>query len=59
MLKMKYVIWYRDLLIMHKKITHKEISELKGVQIDEWQAKAEEYYKVMVGIVKELITRQN
>jgi predicted nucleotidyltransferase len=55
-LKMKYVLWYRDLLILHKKIAHKEITDLKGVEIDDWQEKTEEFLKVMAQLVKELIT---
>jgi len=54
-LKMKYVLWYRDLLILHKKISHGEITELKGVLIDDWQAKANEFVKVMADLVNQSI----
>ncbi len=54
-LKMKYVLWYRDLLILHKKISHGEIKDLKGVEIDSWQEKTEEFLRVMAHLVKELI----
>ena len=54
-LKMKYVEWYRDLLVLHKKIIHGHITDIKGVDIDKWQDKSEEFLKVMVGLVKELI----
>ncbi len=57
-LKMKYVIWYRDLLILHKKIIHGEISDLKGVEIDEWQDRTEEFLKTMAELVKELIEKK-
>ncbi len=57
-LKMKYVIWYRDLLILHKKIVHGEISDLKGVVIDEWQERTEEFLKTMAELVKELIEKR-
>ena len=50
-LNMKYVIWYRDLFLLHKKIMHEEIRELKGVEIDDWQDKAEEFLKIMVQLV--------
>ena len=56
MLNGKYVDWYRDLLILHKKIIHGEIKELKGIVIDDWQARAEEYLKVMVCLVKDITT---
>lgn len=55
-LKMKYVMWYRDLLVLHKKIDHKEIHDLKGIEIDAWQQKAEEFLNVMTNLVKEIIS---
>ncbi len=55
-LKMKYVSWYRDLLVLHKKIVHGEITDLKGVEIDMWQERTEEFLKVMAELVKELLT---
>ncbi len=54
-LKMKYVEWYRDLLVLHKKIIHGHITDIKGVDIDKWQDKSEEFLKIMVNLVKELI----
>jgi len=54
-LKMKYVLWYRDLLILHKKIAHGEIHELKGVEIDDWQEKTEDFIKIMAQLVKDVI----
>ncbi len=55
-LKMKYVIWYKDLLMLHKRIAHGEIRDLKGVEIDDWQAKTEEFLEVMARLVKEIIS---
>jgi predicted nucleotidyltransferase len=55
LLKLKYVIWYRDLLILHKKIVHGEITELKGVEIDDWQARTQEFMKVMADLVNQSI----
>ncbi len=55
-LKMKYIIWYRDLLILHKKISHGEIRDLKGVQIDDWQEKTEEFLDVMARLVNKIIS---
>lgn len=54
-LDMKYVIWYRDLLILHKKISHGEITNLKGVEIDDWQDKTETFLDEMVRLVKESV----
>ena len=44
-LKMKYVDWYKDIYHLHKKIDHKEFNEIKGAEIDVWQAKAQEFMK--------------
>ena len=55
-LKMKYVIWYRDLLMLHKRISHGDVTDLKGVEIDEWQEKTQEFLGVMVGLVKDLVS---
>ena len=55
-LKMKYVVWYRDLLMLHKKIAHGDVRNLKGVEIDDWQEKTEDFLREMVGLVKELVS---
>ncbi len=52
-LKMKYVIWYRDLLILHKKISHGEITDLRGVEIDMWQERTQEFMRVMADLVNQ------
>ncbi len=54
-LKMKYVVWYRDLHLLHKKITHGEINDLKGVEIDAWQERTEEFVRVMSQLVKNIV----
>ncbi len=54
-LKMKYVIWYRDLLMLHKKIAHGEIKDLKGIEIDDWQQKTEEFLDVMAKLVNNIV----
>jgi uncharacterized protein (UPF0332 family) len=55
LLKMKYVVWYRDLLFLYKKITHGEIKDLKGEEIDIWQERTKEFLDVMAKLVKEKI----
>ena len=55
-LKSKYVDWYRDLLILHKKIAHTQIKDLKGVEIDMWQERTEEFLKVMTHLVDESVS---
>jgi predicted nucleotidyltransferase/uncharacterized protein (UPF0332 family) len=54
-LKIKYVLWYRDLLILHKKISHGEITELKGVEIDDWQEKTQEFMRTMAELVNQYV----
>ena len=53
---MKYAIWYRDLLLLHKQISHGKITDLKSVEIDEWQERTEEFLKIMVRLVNDLIS---
>lgn len=55
-LKMKYILWYRDLMFLHKKIAHKKIAELKGVEIDMWQERTGEFIKVMAKLVNDIIS---
>ena len=54
-LKMKYVVWYRDLLMLHKKIAHGEIKNLRGIEIDAWQNRTEEFLETMANLVKEML----
>lgn len=56
LLDKKYVIWYRDLLSLHKDIAHGKIHDLKGVEIDKWQERAEEFLRVSAKLVNELIS---
>ncbi len=53
----KYVAWFRDLNMMHKKISHGDIKDLKGVVVDEWQARTEDFLKTMAQLVKDLIEK--
>ena len=55
-LKIKYVMWYRDLFMLHKKITHREITDLKGIEIDEWQNRANEFLQEMARLVNGAIS---
>jgi len=54
-LKMKYVDWFRDLNILYKKISHGEMTDLKGVEIDDWQNKTQEFISVTAQLINELI----
>ena len=54
-LNKKYIDWFKNLFILHKKIAHGEITDLKGVEIDMWQERAQEFLRVMANLVNELI----
>ena len=54
-LKTKYVVWYRDLLVLHKEIVHGKITELKGVEIDEWQDRSEDFLRTMAKLVNDIV----
>ncbi len=55
-LKSKYMEWYKELLFLHKDINHGKITNLKGVEIDMWQQRSEEFLEVMAKLVKELVS---
>ena len=55
-LKMKYIIWYRDLLMLHKRISHGELTDLKGVEIDMWQDKTQEFMRTMAELVNQSVS---
>jgi len=55
MLNKKYVVWMRELLFLHKDIMHRKVQELEGAKIDEYQAKTDEFIKVMIGLVKDIV----
>ncbi len=54
-LKSDYVKWYRDIYVLHKQIAHGEIKQVKAVEIEAWQERAENFMKTMVGIIDKLI----
>lgn len=54
-LKPKYLEWFKELLILHKDINHGKMHDLKGIEIDTWQQRAEEFLNVMAKLVRDLI----
>jgi len=54
-LKMVYVKNFRDLHVLHKEISHKKITDLKGVEIDDWQEKTKDFMNNMAKLVKDLV----
>jgi len=57
LLKMKYVIWYRDLYVLHRKIVHGDIRDVKGAEIDDWQARADEFIRVMAELIEKIVEK--
>lgn len=54
-LKTKYVDWAKEIFMLHKSITHGSVSDIRGEDIDEWQARANEFLKTMTDIIDNLI----
>ena len=42
--------------MLHKQIEHKKISDLKGVEIDMWQERTEEFLDVMARLVRDIVS---
>ena len=55
LLKMKYVVWYRDIYLLHRKIIHREVNDVKGVELDELQEKTEIFIKVIAELIDKII----
>jgi len=56
LLDMKYVLWYRDLYVLHRKMIHGEQTSIKGEEIDLWQARTDEFLRVMIDLVNRLVS---
>jgi uncharacterized protein (UPF0332 family)/predicted nucleotidyltransferase len=55
LLDIKYAVWYRDMYMLHRKIIHGETTNLKGSEIDKWQARTEEFVKTMAELINKII----
>jgi predicted nucleotidyltransferase/uncharacterized protein (UPF0332 family) len=55
-LKQEYIDMYFKLLELHKRIAHQEISDLRGVEIDFWQAKTEDFVREMTRLVNDVLS---
>ncbi len=55
MLKISAVTAMRDLYRLHKSIEHRDISDIKGVEIDSWQDTGEKFVSDMIKIVDTLL----
>ena len=55
LLKMKYVIAYRDLYDLHKKIIHNQVKNLSGREIDAWQETAKDFFKQTIKLIDQIL----
>lgn len=55
LLRMRYVVWYRDLYLLHRKIIHGEVTDLRGADIDDWQKRTDEFIRVMAELIKNIV----
>ncbi len=51
----KYVSWYQGIFELHKNIQHENISDIKGQDIDSWQAKADEFIRTMAKLIDQIV----
>ena len=57
-LKMKYIVMFRDLYVLHRRIVHGEIMNLKGNEIDDWHSRSEDFVREMTRLVSESVERK-
>lgn len=55
LLDMKYVVWYRDLYVLHRRIVHGDITNLHGNDLEEWQKRADEFIRIMAELINKII----
>ena len=55
MLDSKYVSWYQEIYKKAHGVLHREITEIKGKEIEEWYDKADEFLRVMAKIINKII----
>tara|TARA_Y100000034_G_C6907913_1_gene421909 strand:- start:5064 stop:5921 length:858 start_codon:yes stop_codon:yes gene_type:complete len=55
MLKINYVKALRDVYVLHKSISHGEIANIKGSEIDSWQDISESFLSQMTRIIDKLL----
>ena len=54
-LNFKYLKNLKNLMDLHKRISHGEIRNLDGREIDTWQQKSEEYFDVVMKLIKDIL----
>lgn len=59
MLKMDAVNALKEIYSLHKTISHRQISDIKGVEIDKWQDTAEKFLTDMINIIDSLLEKSH
>jgi uncharacterized protein (UPF0332 family) len=57
-LNVDWVKQLRTIYSLHKSISHGEISDIQGVEIDKWQEKAEKFLVEMTRIINTIIEKE-
>jgi len=55
MLEEKYIVWYSEIYRLYKGISHGEIQDIKGQNIDEWQDRADEFIRKIAEIIRKIV----
>ena len=55
LMKQSYTTDIAELYKLHKKIVHGEVKDIEGKVVDLWQQKSEEFFKVVVKLLDEII----
>jgi len=55
LLKMKYVSDMREIIDLHRRIMHGELRDIDGRVVDMWQDKSDEYFKIVLKLIDDII----
>lgn len=57
-IKSDYIEWYKEIMQIHKDISHGKITDLKGADIDLWQERTENFLKTMAKLVESFVDKK-
>lgn len=55
--KSDYLVWLKQIISLHKSINHNEVNEIKGIDIDIWQSRAQSYMQDLTQIIDKIISK--
>ena len=56
LLDMRYVVWFRDLYVLHRRIVHGDVTNMHGKDLEEWQQRAEDFVKTIAELINKIIS---